>query len=83
MASYLVRHQHQIYVSFAVASAAAVLLMIFFVGLRPSAVGGPWARGADLLISGGSHLVGKSSAEGLVDYRHQRRMSLQAKKIPA
>jgi hypothetical protein len=42
MASYLVRHQHQIYVSFAVASAAAVLLMIFFAGLRPSAVGGHW-----------------------------------------
>ena len=30
IADYFVRHQHQIYVSFAVASAAAVLLMIFF-----------------------------------------------------
>jgi hypothetical protein len=31
---HFVRHQHQTYVSFAIASAAAVLLMIFFVGLR-------------------------------------------------
>ena len=34
MADYFVRHQHQTYASFAVASGAAVLLMIFFVGQR-------------------------------------------------
>jgi hypothetical protein len=34
IADYFVRHQHQTYISFAIASAAAVLLMIFFVGLR-------------------------------------------------
>lgn len=34
IADYFVRHQHQTYVSFALAVAAALLLMIFFVGLR-------------------------------------------------
>jgi hypothetical protein len=38
-------------------------------GLRPDPLLAHTGRGADLLISDGSYLVGKSSAEGLVDYR--------------